>query len=51
MEGEGVVRVGREKGKRVSESRELSWKLVIGFLGFRVAVNLDLATQELYGIH
>jgi hypothetical protein len=31
MEGEGVVRVGGgEKGKRVSESRELHWKLVVG---------------------
>jgi hypothetical protein len=30
MEGEGVVRVGGEKGKRVSESRELPWKPVIG---------------------
>jgi hypothetical protein len=29
MEGEGVVRVGVEKGKRVSESRELPWKPVI----------------------
>lgn len=51
MEGEGVVRVGAENGKRVSESRELPWKLSYWALGFRVAVNRDLARQELYGIH